>query len=121
MKCPNCGAPAAEEAADCEKCGVVFAKWDKLRELKKRDESAARAELESGGSSSFNPWLGRAIASGLVALWLVVLGAYFHYHKARAHKKPLGPLTGETAELRDPVTGEIRQVPIRRGPGIKAP
>lgn len=31
MECPNCRAAAVEGAAECPRCGVIFAKWDEAR------------------------------------------------------------------------------------------
>jgi hypothetical protein len=119
MKCPNCGAQAADGASECPQCGLVFAKWKVLEERKKRDEAAALTELETAGTREFNPWIGRAIAGALVAVWMLGIGLYYRHHRARVHRRPLGELTGGTVEVRDPATGELRQLPIRRGPGVK--
>ena len=119
MNCPNCGAAAADGAADCAACGLVFAKWKALEERKLTAEVRALAETDLPPSHEVSPWLGRAIAAGLVAFWMIALGLYFRRHLARVHRKPLGPLTGDTAEVRDPETGELKLIPIRRGPGVK--
>jgi hypothetical protein len=121
MNCPNCASAAADGAVECEKCGLVFSKWKALEANKLRDKVQALAQLNEPPPEKYDPWLGRAIAIGLVCLWMISLGLYFRHHMAWIRRRPLGPLTGDTAELRDPETGEVRQVPIRRGPGVKVP
>lgn len=118
MKCPSCAAPAEEGAVECPKCGILFAKFAAVEERRKREAAAALAALEAPPVPAYNPWLGRGIAVGLVALWVLAFGLYFRFHRAH-FKKPLGEKTGEYAEMRDPVTGNLKVLPIRRGPGVK--
>ena len=66
MKCPNCAVEYAAGAAECAACGVIFAKFKKKLE-------AASALVPS----KFNPWIGRAIAAALVAVWFVGFGLYY--------------------------------------------
>jgi len=67
MKCPNCGAACPAGSAECSGCGIVFAKFKK-----KMDEAVAPTP-----SKAINPWIGRAVAAALVAIWFVSFGLYY--------------------------------------------
>ncbi|MDE2510707.1 MAG: zinc ribbon domain-containing protein [Elusimicrobia bacterium] len=113
MKCPNCAAEAPEGATDCPACGLVFAKWKGLQERKERDAASALAAAEAPPAPASNPWVGRGIALGVVAVWM--LGLALFYRSWLAHVKiPEGVPTGEFVEVRDPVTGDMKRMPIRR-------
>jgi hypothetical protein len=79
MKCPNCSVEAPAGAAECASCGLVFAK------LRKKIE-----ELEAPRPAAYNPWIGRAIAAAVVALWILGFGLYYRraVAKARASRPP---------------------------------
>lgn len=83
MKCPNCAAPSAEDAAECPKCGLVFAKW-----RERRDKELEL--LESPPAPPSRPlWVGRAIAGTVVLLWLLSLAVYYAV-RLRAVSRPYG-------------------------------
>ena len=67
MKCPNCGVQCPAGATECPACGIVFAKFKK-----KLDQA-----VEPTPSKAINPWIGRAIAAAIVALWFVAFGLYY--------------------------------------------
>jgi hypothetical protein len=119
MKCPSCSAKAPPEATECPSCGVVFAKWKKRRE---RDEEIAREEkaraiavLEAGvpPAPDIDPRWGRGISGGIVLVWMVAFGLYYRHHYAH-HHGPKSTPTGEFAQMRDPKTGDIVTLPVRR-------
>ncbi|MBI2387663.1 MAG: zinc ribbon domain-containing protein [Elusimicrobia bacterium] len=81
MKCPNCGVEAPAGATDCPACGVIFAKF------KKKLESLPVPE-----PARFDPWVGRAIAAAIVAIWMIAFGLY--YRRAVSEmpvRNPAGP------------------------------
>jgi hypothetical protein len=126
MKCPSCACAAADDAVECPGCGLIFAKWKERererKEQEKRAASDALAALEVPAASSAppNPWVGRGIAAGAVALWLGAFGVYLirHTHK---HVKDLGADTGAFVERRDPKTGDMKRMPIMRVGGAPGP
>ena len=67
MKCPNCGVEASAGAAECSACGVIFAKFQKKLDL----------DAKPTPSKAINPWIGRAVAAALVAIWFVGFGIYY--------------------------------------------
>ena len=77
MKCPSCGAQAADDAAECPACGIIFAKWRELREKEKR---AALDALDAPAPPPTNIWIVRIVAAALVALWVAVFCVYVYRH-----------------------------------------
>ncbi len=61
-----------------------------------------------------DPYLGRKIGAAIVIAWLGVFGVYYWYAvkaaRARALKTPVKDR--ETVLMRDPVTGELKAVPV---------
>jgi len=64
--CPHCGAPVRADAADCEHCGVDFAKWRKKQEA--RPAAPAAAGLLAGIPKSVLYLAGAAALLNLKAL-----------------------------------------------------
>ncbi len=77
MKCPNCGATCPAGTAECAACGIIFPTFKKKLEL----------ETAPTPSKALNPWIGRAVAAVLVAIWFVSFGIYYRSRVAemRAH------------------------------------
>lgn len=83
MKCPKCGAPCAEAADECLKCGVLFSKWRELKEKEKREAAEALKALEAPPEPpKVNPWTGRLIAGVIVVWWMLGLAVYY-VHRMR--------------------------------------
>jgi hypothetical protein len=78
MKCPSCKAEAADGAAECPSCGVIFAKFEQRRRREREEAARALAQLDAAPAPTVHPHLGRAIAG-------VVLTAWFG---ARASERP---------------------------------
>lgn len=95
MKCPHCLAQAPETAAECPKCGLLFAKLKAQREREKREaaEFLASAENPPPPPKPSDPWKGRLIAAGVVMLWFVLLFFYFVSDLNRRAEKNLPPGT----------------------------
>ncbi len=126
MKCPSCSAKVPEGEPGCPSCGIVFAKW-KERQAKAAEKSAeekakalAALEAPAAAGEPFDPWRGRGIAAAVVLAWMIGFGLYFRHHYGTA-QAPKGNPTGEFAQMRDPQTGELVMLPVRRleAPGRK--
>ena len=113
MKCPNCAAVAGDGASECPACGLVFSKWKELEVRRKLEASAALSAVDVPSARTPNLWTGRIVAGILVAAWLIGLSFYYRRRMAEV-KRPKGVPTGEFVEMRDPVTGDMRRMPIRR-------
>ena len=114
MKCPSCGASAGDDAAECPACGLIFAKWREREAKEKREALEALEGLKPAPAAPVpNPWTARGAAGAVVLVWIAgfALYVYRHAHKKRA---PLGVDTGTFVEMRDPKTGDMRRMPIRR-------
>ena len=121
MKCPNCDAQSGDDAVECASCGLVFAKWRARREKEKHEAAEALAALAAPASAPpVDPRVARGAAVVVVAAWTLGLGFYFGRHPAK-RRPALGAETGEFVEIRDPKTGDMRRLPIRRMPGVPAP
>lgn len=120
MNCPSCAKPVADGATDCPACGIVFAKWEQRRarelEAAREEKSRALAALEAGAAAApaVDPRMGRAIAAVIVTVWMAAVGLYLRSLATTRRKPPMGVPTGEFAEMRDPKTGEIVKLPVRR-------
>ena len=119
MKCPSCAAPCGEEAAECPACGLIFAKW---RDRQEKERLAAVEALEGAAKpkAAANPWVGRSVAGVVVLAWMLGL-CFYAARRARVKRAPLGVETGTFVEVRDPKTGAMRRMPIRRLGGVPAP
>jgi hypothetical protein len=95
VKCPHCLAEAPDEAAECPRCGLLFAKLKAQREREKREaaEFLALAEKPAPPAKPSDPWKGRLIAAGVVLLWFVALFFYFVNDLNRRAEKTLPPGT----------------------------
>ena len=112
MKCPSCAAESGD-GAECPVCGLIFAKWRERQEREKREALEALEGLPVARKAAPDPRARRAVAGAAVLLWMLSL--YF-YAIRRAHRgrAPLGEATGIFVDVRDPRTGEMRRLPVRR-------
>ncbi|UPT73590.1 MAG: hypothetical protein M0D55_17280 [Elusimicrobiota bacterium] len=116
MKCPNCAAEAADGSAECASCGVIFAKLKAKKErvvLEAKAGEALASTAPEEKAPEFNPWKIRAVAAAVVLAWLVGFGVYYR----RAVSEALARRRLEVKErpavmVRDPATGELKQVPV---------
>jgi len=119
MKCPNCSSVAAETEVECPSCGLLFSKWRDLEEKRKR---LAQAPLTAGESPSaavfFLMERGRQIAVAVVALWLLGLAIY-SLRSLHRGSQPIRP--GDTVSVRDPETGEMRQLKVSAAESASSP
>ncbi|HEX4048304.1 MAG TPA: hypothetical protein VH309_10745 [Elusimicrobiota bacterium] len=121
MKCPSCSAECGDGAAECPACGLIFAKWRERREKEKDAALHALAALAGPSSPApTNPWLTRGAAAAFVLAWILILAVYVRRH-APKRAPALGADTGQFVEVRDPKTGDMRRMPIRRMAGTPAP
>ncbi|MBI3289397.1 MAG: hypothetical protein HYZ74_07765 [Elusimicrobia bacterium] len=74
MKCPNCSAQAADGAAECPACGLIFAKHQE------RVKRAAEEGLPPSHPTlpRIDPWTGRVVALVLVVVWLAGFALYYY-------------------------------------------
>lgn len=93
MKCPNCAAENPEGAAECPRCGLLFAKLKAQREREKREAAEFLAAAEKPQPPPPDLWKGRLIAAGVVMLWFVLLFVYFVRDLNRRAEKSLPPGT----------------------------
>ena len=93
VKCPNCAAASPEGAAECPKCGLLFAKVKAQREREKREAAEFLAQAEKPLPVPPDPWKHRLVAAGVVMLWFVLLFAYFIRDINRRAEKNLPPGT----------------------------
>jgi hypothetical protein len=121
MQCPNCRFSIAESAEECQRCGIIFAKWRELQKRKEAEALAAIAATQNLEPPKLNVWKVRGFAAAFVAVWVIILAIYYHYHYARHGHVPMGEPTGDYVELRDPQTGDMRSMPILLGPGVRRP
>lgn len=116
MKCPNCAAENPEGSAECASCGVIFAKLKAKKErtvLEAKAGEALTAAKPEDEPAAFNPWKGRAIAGGIVVLWIAGFAIYYHRAVADALKRARVEVKSRPSVMvRDPDTGEMRQVPV---------
>ena len=113
MKCPSCSALSGDDAAECPACGLIFAKWRERRETERLAAFAALESLVALPKAAREPWVARCVAGAVVLAWLGALVLYAARH-ARKGREPLGADTGAFVEMRDPRTGDMRRMPIRR-------
>lgn len=116
MKCPNCAAEASDGAAECASCGVIFAKLKAKKErtvLEAKAGEALTSAKPEEKPAEFNPWKGRAIAAGIVVLWIVGFAIYYHRAVAEALRRARVDVKSRPSVMvRDPATGEMRRVPV---------
>jgi uncharacterized membrane protein YvbJ len=93
VRCPNCAAESPDGAAECPKCGLLFAKLKAQREREKREAAEFLASAEKPLPKPPDPWKGRLIAAGLVLLWFVLLFFYFVNDLNRRAEKTMPPGT----------------------------
>jgi len=121
MKCPSCSVVSAETEAECPSCGLLFSKWRDLEEKRKR---LAEEPLAAGESPSaavfFLMQRGRQIAVVVVAVWLLGLAIYsYRALRGRREGQPIRP--GDTVSVRDPETGEMRQMKVTAAESSSSP
>ena len=119
MNCPLCSAQAAEGAAECPSCGVLFAKLKEREERAKQEAQAALALAETAARApSFNPWKVRAVAGAVVLAWLIGFGLYIRSWLGRERRPPKRRAyeNGSTLLLRDLETGKLKPVPVFTSP-----
>jgi uncharacterized membrane protein YvbJ len=94
VKCSNCAAEASEGAAECPKCGVLFAKLKAQKEREKREAAEFLAAAEKPAPSAPpDPWKGRLAAAAVVLIWFVILFAYIVMDLNRRAEKSMPPGT----------------------------
>ncbi len=73
MKCPNCGFEFNEEAYECPRCGIVFAKWEERQAMKAEGllEEPAWYQRHISPASRFLRILGGLLSLGLATLLLL--------------------------------------------------
>lgn len=120
MKCPNCSAEGPEGGAECASCGVIFAKFKKRQErvvLEAKAGEALVAAAPEEKPAAFNPWKGRAIAGAIVLLWLAGFAVYYRRAVSEAlARRRLDVKDRPSVMVRDPDTGEMRQIPVTTTP-----
>lgn len=104
VKCPLCGAGAADGTAECASCGAIFAKIAERRERERRAAQEGLALAAAGATSSApDIWKLRAAAVGAVVVWMLGFGLYYRARVRRlaAEKKPRVFSPDSTAVVRD--------------------
>ncbi len=109
MKCPSCG-HQQKSLIECERCGIIFAKYHKRQEQLANEKAALQEKTESKSSKGF---------SGLMVGLLIGLvaggGAFYYFNKSTPQTTPLG-MSRETAQTQatdNPVTQQ-REQPARQ-------
>mgnify|MGYP001616848692 CR=1 FL=1 len=114
VKCKKCGVAVREDALECPGCGVIFAKLKEKGERDKR-EAALDLDLEQAPKApGIDLWRGRKIAAGIVLLWIVAFVLYYRHAIAAAKRRAelSDSLARPTVMMRDPQTGEMREIPV---------
>lgn len=114
MKCPGCAKECADAAPECHACGLIFAKYKERQEREKLAAKAALALLESSpapATAALNPWWVRAVAVGVVVLWILGMMLYARHTSRVRRLKPVQ--VGDVVPVRDPETGEMRMMKVQ--------
>lgn len=124
-----------EGAAECVSCGVIFAKLKAIQERERAQAEDAIAQSAVTGAKGgpiapsgpvfdlkgqdnsgniSDPLLGRKIGAAIAIAWILGFAIYYRHAvsaaRARALKTPVKERA--TVLLRDPVTGELKAVPV---------
>ena len=124
MNCPLCSAKAAEGATECPSCGALFAKLKKRAEREKQEAEAALALVAAAPPISKIPiWKLRIAAAMVVIAWIIGFGLYFRRWMSQEHLPPKRRVYDDNTVLRmrDPITGEIKNVKVHVAPKIVRP
>lgn len=141
VKCPLCPAEVAEDALECPSCGVIFAKLKKKKSQESgmtervapaatpaapsapADREAAEAALaaldQPPAPPAYPPWLGKAIAGGLAAAWVLGLGLYLMIYGLKPRQANPDEKVPDTVVIRDPATGNLKRLPVVVAPGAR--
>ncbi len=111
MKCPNCSAAAPENAAECPSCGVIFAKLLARREKEKAAAAAALLDAPSSAPPA-DPRRTRLIAITIVVFWVMGLAVFVQITVNRGKTPGYTQRPKRTVQMRDPVTGQMKTLPI---------
>lgn len=117
VKCPNCAAAAPEGGLECPACGVIFAKLAELRQREKAEAKAHAALLDAPAPARApDPRNYRRLAIAIVLAWMAGLAAFVHVSARRfadTKEAPSDAVRPPTVIMRDPVTGELKELTIR--------
>ncbi|OIO68035.1 MAG: zinc ribbon domain-containing protein [Zetaproteobacteria bacterium CG_4_9_14_3_um_filter_49_83] len=71
MNCPKCGHPQADGAVECQKCGIIFAKFERIQKIRAKsaepDEGGLLWQMKDADNSAAK--IGRGLLL-LVLLWM---------------------------------------------------
>ena len=112
MKCPHCGVQAADGSAECPGCGIIFAKLKTQKERIVLEAKIGLSASDEGTPVRINIWKVRAIAAGIVALWMIGFGLYYRHSVAVLREKQ----AQSPVMIRDPQTGDMREIPVVNAP-----
>ncbi|MDX6768088.1 MAG: hypothetical protein SF051_01035 [Elusimicrobiota bacterium] len=120
MKCPGCAAAAPDGATECPSCGVIFAKLAARLEKERAQAKAHAALLDAPAPPAPpDPRRTRHLALAIVGAWVVVMATVVHLSmkraKARAGTSSSDDGPPRAIQMRDPVTGDMKTLPIVDG------
>lgn len=78
MICPKCQQEQPDDAAECSRCGIIFAKWQKVAERPSAKPATPRSAVGSAPVQSGRDW-GRAMKTALKVLGLVGVGIGWYW------------------------------------------
>jgi len=103
MKCPSCAAAAADGAAECPACGVIFAKFEERRRREREAAAAALAQASAPPAPLVDPQLGRTVAVVLAAGWVLAFGYFIFKDYRRRQALREARLSAAQAQFAAPV------------------